>query len=144
MERIAAFLQDVDSIYDITWAIDPETGAPVTYGDVRLAEELQFSVYNFEYADVPRLWEHFNSYEAEAKTLLEQASTVLANEDASATEKKRFPLLATYELALKCSNLFNLLDARGAISVTERVGVIGRIRNLAVGVAKAYAQQQGC
>ncbi len=61
MERIAAFLQDVDSIYDIVWARDPSTGAVVTYGDVRLAEELQFSVYNFEMADVPRLWEHFNS-----------------------------------------------------------------------------------
>jgi len=142
MERIAAFLQDKDSIYDIVWAIDPDSGTPVTYGDVRLAEELQFSVYNFEYADVPRLWEHFNSYEAEAKALLEQANALLAQEDANATEKKRFPLLATYELALKCSNLFNLLDARGAISVTERVGVIGRIRNLAVGVAKAYALQQ--
>ena len=64
------------------------------------------------------------------------------DEKASAAEKRRFPLLATYELALKCSNLFNLLDARGAISVTERVGVIGRIRALAVGVAKAWAMQQ--
>jgi glycyl-tRNA synthetase alpha chain len=109
---------------------------------VRLAEELQFSVYNFEYADVPRLWEHFNSYEAEAKSLLEQATAVLTDEKAGAANKRRFPLLATYELALKCSHLFNLLDARGAISVTERVGVIGRIRNLAVGVAKAYALQQ--
>jgi glycyl-tRNA synthetase alpha chain len=142
MERIAAFLQDVDSIYDIVWARDPETGACVTYGDVRLAEELQFSVYNFEYADVPRLWEHFNSYEAEAKALLEKANTLLTSQDASPRERKKFPLLPTYELALKCSNLFNLLDARGAISVTERVGVIARIRNLAVGVAKAYAQQQ--
>ena len=78
MERIAAFLQDVDSIYDIVWARDPETGAVVTYGDVRLAEELQFSVYNFEMADVPRLWEHFNSYEAEAQALLEKANAVLA------------------------------------------------------------------
>ena len=66
----------------------------------------------------------------------------MADEKASAEEKKRFPLLATYELGLKCSNLFNLLDARGAISVTERVGVIGRIRALTVGVAKAYAVQQ--
>ncbi len=66
----------------------------------------------------------------------------MASETASAAEKKRFPLLPTYELALKCSNLFNILDARGAISVTERVGVIGRIRALAVGVAKAYAVQQ--
>jgi glycyl-tRNA synthetase alpha chain len=156
MERIAAFLQDVDSIYDIVWARDPsgapgdrssllgnrETGAVVTYGDVRLAEELQFSVYNFEMADVARLWEHFNSYEAEAHALLEKANVLLADEKASAVEKKRFPLLATYELALKCSNLFNLLDARGAISVTERVGVIGRIRALVVGVAKAWAMQQ--
>jgi glycyl-tRNA synthetase alpha chain len=142
LERITQFLQDVDSIYDIVWARDPETGAPITYGEVRLEEELQFSVYNFEYADVAKLWEHFNSYEAEAKSLLDQAGTVLGSESASPKEKKRFPLLATYELALKCSHLFNLLDARGAISVTERVGVIGRIRALAVGVAKAYAAQQ--
>ena len=156
LERIAAFLQDVDSIYDIVWARDPETGAPgdrssslgwesgapVTYGDVRLAEELQFSVYNFESADVDKLWQHFNLYEAEAQSLLEQAGALFANEDAKPVEKRRFPLLPTYELALKCSHLFNLLDARGAISVTERVGVIGRIRALAVGVAKAYALQQ--
>ncbi|MFP5234860.1 MAG: glycine--tRNA ligase subunit alpha [Acidobacteriota bacterium] len=142
LERIAAFLQDVDSIYDIVWARNPETGEAITYGDVRLAEELQFSVYNFEEADVPRLWEHFNSFEAEAKQLLEKANSLLSDENADAKDKKRFPLLPTYELALKCSNLFNILDARGAISVTERVGVIGRIRNLAVGVAKAYALQQ--
>ena len=142
LERIAAFLQDVDSIYDIVWARDPETGAEMTYGEVRLAEELQFSVYNFEEADVPRLWEHFNSYEAEAHGLLNRANELMGNETAGVVEKKRFPLLPTYELALKCSNLFNILDARGAISVTERVGVIGRIRALAVGVAKAYAVQQ--
>lgn len=142
LERIAAFLQDVDSIYDIVWARDPETDEPVTYGDVRLAEELQFSVYNFEFAEIDKLWQHFNLYEEEAQTLLAQANELLTREDAPAAEKRRFPLLAAYELALKCSHLFNLLDARGAISVTERVGVIGRIRNLAVGVAKAYAQQQ--
>jgi glycyl-tRNA synthetase alpha chain len=142
LERIAAFLQDVDSIYDIVWARDPDTGAVVTYGEVRLAEELQFSVYNFEDADVPRLWEHFRLYEAEAHDLLKRANALMASEEATATEKKRFPVLPTYELALKCSNLFNILDARGAISVTERVGVIGRIRALAVGVAKAWAVQQ--
>ncbi|MGA9585914.1 MAG: glycine--tRNA ligase subunit alpha, partial [Terracidiphilus sp.] len=142
LERITQFLQDVDSIYDIVWARDPETGAVVTYGEVRLAEELQFSVYNFEEAEVPKLWEHFRLYEAEAHDLLKRANELMASETASAVEKKRFPLLPTYELALKCSNLFNILDARGAISVTERVGVIGRIRALAVGVAKAYAQQQ--
>jgi glycyl-tRNA synthetase alpha chain len=142
LERIAAFLQDVDSIYDIVWARDPETGKEVTYGEVRLQEEVQFSVYNFELAEVPRLWEHFNSYEAEAQALLNQANALLKDEHADPAAKRRFPLLAGYELALKCSNLFNLLDARGAVSVTERVGVIGRIRTLAVGVAKAYALQQ--
>ena len=142
LERITQFLQDKDSIYDIVWARDPETGAVVTYGEVRLAEELQFSVYNFEEAEVPKLWEHFRLYEAEAHDLLKRANELMASETASAVEKRRFPLLATYELALKCSNLFNILDARGAISVTERVGVIGRIRALAVGVAKAYAVQQ--
>jgi glycyl-tRNA synthetase alpha chain len=142
LERIAAFLQDVESIYDIVWARDLETGVEVTYGDVRLAEELQFSVYNFEMADVSKLWKHFEAYESEAQSLLDKANALLADESASPTDKRRFPLLATYELALKCSHLFNLLDARGAISVTERVGVIGRIRTLAVGVAKAYVAQQ--
>jgi len=142
LERIAAFLQDTDSIYDIVWAVDAETGAAVTYGYVRLDEELQFSVYNFELAEVDKLWEHFRLYEAEAKALLDQAHVLFGKEGGSAVEKRRFPLLATYELALKCSHLFNLLDARGAISVTERVGVIGRIRALAVGVARAYVAQQ--
>ncbi|MGA9465774.1 MAG: glycine--tRNA ligase subunit alpha [Terracidiphilus sp.] len=142
LERIAQVLQDLDSIYDIVWARDPKTGTPVTYGEVRFAEELQFSVYYFETADVAKLWEHFNLFEAEARTLLDQANAVTESETASSIEKRRFPILPTYELALKCSNLFNILDARGAISVTERVGVIGRIRTLAVGVAKAYAKQQ--
>ena len=66
---------------------------------------------------------------------------MFTNAEADAVEKRRFPLLATYELALKCSHLFNLLDARGAISVTERVGVMARIRALVVGVARAYAAQ---
>ncbi len=142
LERLCAFMQDVDSVYDVVWARDPETGAVVTYGDVRLSEELQYSVYNFEDADVSRLWDHFNSYEAEAQALLDRWKLIQADEKATAAEKLRFPVLSTYELALKCSNLFNLLDARGAISVTERVGMIARIRNLAVGVAKAYAAQQ--
>ena len=142
LERLCAFMQDVDSVYDVIWARDPETGAVVTYGDVRLTEELQYSVYNFESADVSKLWAHFNEYEAEAQALLAQANATLANKESSAAEKRRFPLISTYELALKCSNLFNVLDARGAISVTERVGMIGRIRNLSVGVAKVYAAQQ--
>ena len=141
LERIAGFLQDVDSIYDIVWAVEPDTGKKVTYGDMRLPEEEQFSAYGFDYADVASLWKHLELYEAECLGLLEQAKVVDADEAADALKVKRFPVLGAYELALKCSHLFNLLDARGAISVTERVGVMARIRALVVGVAKAYAVQ---
>jgi glycyl-tRNA synthetase alpha chain len=142
LERIAGFLQDVDSIYDIVWAIEPDTGKQVTYGDMRLSEEEQFSSYGFDYAEVPKLWEHLHLYESECLGLLEQAKRMDAEEAVDPLRRKRFPVLGAYELALKCSHLFNLLDARGAISVTERVGVMARIRTLVVGVAKAYAAQQ--
>jgi glycyl-tRNA synthetase alpha chain len=146
LERIAAFLQDVDSIYDIVWARDPNSGAPTTYGDVRLADELQFSIYNFEAADVEKTWKHFELYEAECRALLDRYTALAKRDDSKsdgiASDKKRFPLLGAYDLCLKCSHLFNILDARGAISVTERVGVIARVRALAVGIAKAYLEQQ--
>jgi glycyl-tRNA synthetase alpha chain len=142
LERIAAFLQDVDSIYDIVWARDPETGAVVKYGDVRLADELQFSLYNFEAADVTSAWKHFDLYEAECKGLIERYTHSGKEEESSPCDRSRFPLLAAYDLCLKCSHLFNILDARGAISVTERVGVIARVRALAVGIAKAWVDQQ--
>jgi glycyl-tRNA synthetase alpha chain len=135
LERIAAFLQDVDSIYDVVWARVPR---PITYGEVRFLEEVQFSVYNFEDADVEKLWEHLRLYESECQHLLSRAAH--QPEDVGVTERRRFPVLAAYDLCLKCSHLFNLLDARGAISVTERVGIIGRIRVLAVGIAKAYSR----
>jgi glycyl-tRNA synthetase alpha chain len=137
LERIAAFLQDVDSIYDIVWARDPESGHATTYGDVRLADEEQFSVYNFEAADVGSAWKHFELYESECKSLLTDYKS-----DSAFREKSRFPVLAAYDLCLKCSHLFNILDARGAISVTERVGVIARVRALAVGIAKVWVDQQ--
>jgi len=144
LERIAAFLQDVDSIYDIAWARDPETGRVTTYGDVRLADEVQFSVYNFEAADVEKAWKHFELCESECKALLENYAALTGDtSDGIGRDKKRFPLLGAYDLCLKCSHLFNILDARGAISVTERVGVIARVRALAVGIAKAYVDQQG-
>ncbi len=143
LERIASFLQDKDSIYDIVWARDPETGSITTYGNVRLADELQFSVYNFESADVDKAWKHFDLCEAECKTLLEKyAALGKVTTDGTGRDKQRFPLLAAYDLCLKCSHLFNILDARGAISVTERVGVIARVRALAVGIAKAFVDQQ--
>ncbi len=128
LERLVAFLQGKESVYDIEWA------PGVTYRDVRFADELQGSVYNFEMADVPTLWKLFEIHEGECKRLLDLYI--------KAGDKKRFPLLPAYEHVLKCSNYFNLLDARGAISVTERVGVIGRVRKLAVGLAQAWVDQE--
>ncbi|HEX6466224.1 MAG TPA: glycine--tRNA ligase subunit alpha [Terriglobales bacterium] len=143
LERLAAFLQDVDSIYDIVWAREPDTGKAVHYRDVRYQDELQMSVYNFEAADVAKLWKHLELYEAECRELVERFQRESdAKQKPSPATLQRFPLLAAFDLCLKCSHLFNLLDARGAISVTERVGVIARIRALAVGVAKAHQQQQ--
>ena len=142
LERLCAFLQDVDSVYDIVWTRDPKSGAVTTYGDVRHNEELQFSVYNFEQADVARLWEHLNASEAECKALIDAYNAAAKAKSPDSAQLRRFPVLAAYDLCLKCSHLFNLLDARGAISVTERVGVMARVRNLAVAVAEAYENQQ--
>lgn len=128
LERLVAFLQGVESVYDIEWT------PGVKYSDVRLADELQFSVYNFEMAGVPALWKLFELHEAECRRMIEAWKDYL--------EKNRFPVLAAYDQVLKCSNIFNLLDSRGAISVTERVGVIGRVRRLAVGVAQLWLEQQ--
>ncbi len=129
LERLTAFLQGCDSVYEIEWA------KGFTYGDVRYLDELQYSVYNFEMADIPTLWKLFELHEAEAARLL-------AAYDPKAPAKQRFPLLAAYDQVLKCSNLFNTLDSRGAISVSERVGIILRVRKLAVGVAQKWANQQ--
>ncbi len=128
LERIVAFLQNVESVYDIEWR------PGVSYADVRLRDEQQFSVYNFELADVSALWQEFDIHEKEAQRLVSLF--------AKAVDKTRFPVLPAYDRVLKCSNLFNLLDARGAISVTERVGIIGRIRKLAIGVAGMWVEQQ--
>ncbi len=141
MERIAAFLQDAPSVYDVVWAVEPD-GRKVTYGEIQLAGEQQWSAYSFDYADVPKLWEHLRLYEAECLELLSQARELFGEKSAAdELAVKRFPVLGAYELALKCSHVFNLLDARGAISVTERVGVMARIRALVIGVAKAYVAQ---
>jgi glycyl-tRNA synthetase alpha chain len=119
LERISAFLQNVDSVYDIEWA------PGVRYSEVRFEDERQFSKYNFELADVAMLWKLFDLHEAECQRLLKSGEVVLP----------------AYDQVLKCSHIFNLLDARGAISVTERVGVIARVRKLALGVAQAWMKQ---
>jgi len=128
LERLTAFLQGRDSVYQIEWA------PGFSYGDVRLADEVQFSVYNFELAGVPTLWKLFELHEGECRRLLDAF--------ADYPDKRRFPVLPAYDQVLKCSHLFNLLDSRGAISVTERVGVIGRVRKLAVAVAGMWLEQE--
>ncbi len=131
LERLTAFLQNVESVYDIHWNNEK------TYNDIRFDDERQYSVYNFELADVDMVWKEFALHEAEAQRLIDLFGGL---EDAD--EKARFPVLAAHDQTLKCSQLFNILDARGAISVTERVGVIQRVRNLAVGVANAWMKQK--
>ena len=119
LERIAMYLQDVDNVYDLKW------NENILYGDVHLETEKQFSRYNFEVSGKERLFQWFDMYEAEAKDLLAQDL-----------------ILPAYDYTLKCSHAFNLLDARGAISVTERTGFIGRVRNLARSCAEGYVQQR--
>lgn len=122
LERIAMYLQNVDSVYDLVWAKGPD-GSIVTYGDVFHQNEVEQSTYNFEHADVPKLFENFDHYERECEKLL--------------ALEKPLPLPA-YEQVLKASHTFNLLDARHAISVTERQRYILRVRTLARGVAQSY------
>ena len=120
LERIAMYLQGVESIYDLVWNIAPD-GTPVTYGDVFHQNEVEMSAYNFEHADVDFLFASFDQYEKSCTDLL----------------SAELPLPA-YEMVMKASHAFNLLDARHAISVTERQRYILRVRTLARSVASAY------
>lgn len=119
IERIAMFLQGVDSVYDLTWV------KGVTYGDIHHKSEVEWSVHNFEEADVALQFQLFDQYEREGLRLIEKGL-----------------VLPAYDYCLKSSHTFNLLDARGAIGVTERTSFIGRVRNLARRCAEAYLKQR--
>jgi glycyl-tRNA synthetase alpha chain len=119
LERLAMYLQGKESVFDLVWV------EGVTYGDVYHQNEVEQSKYNFELANTEMLFQHFGQFEAEAKQLV-QAQCVLP----------------AYEMVLKCSHTFNLLDARGAISTTERAAYIGRVRNLARSIAQAYHESR--
>lgn len=123
LERIAMYLQGVDSVYDLIWSDGPM--GQVTYGDVFLQNEIEMSEYNFEHADVESLFTTFDTCERESQRMIEAG----------------LPLPA-YELVLKASHTFNLLDARKAISVTERQRFILRVRTLARAVAQAYYERR--
>ncbi|MCC2644896.1 MAG: glyQ [Burkholderiales bacterium] len=124
LERLAMYLQNVDNVYDLIWT-KTITGEIVTYGDVFLQNEIEQSKYNFEYSNTSLLFGQFTNYESEAKRLIE-AQLVLPG----------------YEMILNTAHTFNLLDAHGAISVTERANYIGRIRTLAKLVANEYYESR--
>jgi len=126
LERLAMYVQGVESIYDIDWDGVPKDKGGKRYGDVYLAAEQQFSAYNFEYADTGILFRHFQDAEKECQSLIEA----------------KVPLPA-YDQCLKASHLFNLLDARGVISVTERQSYILRVRELAKACCAAWLASQG-
>jgi glycyl-tRNA synthetase alpha chain len=119
LERLAMYLQGKESVFDLVW-VDG-----VTYGDVYQQNEVEQSKYNFELANTEMLFQHFGQFEAEAKRLMEAQC-----------------VLPAYEMVLKCSHSFNLLDARGAISTTERAAYIGRVRNLARAIAQSYLKSR--
>ncbi|MCX7770042.1 MAG: glycine--tRNA ligase subunit alpha [Proteobacteria bacterium] len=119
LERIAMYLQGVESVYDLKW------NETVTYGDVHYKGEVEWSHYNFEIADIDSLYKMFDLYEKESLRLIEKGL-----------------VLPAYDYCLKCSHTFNLLDARNAISVAERAGLISRIRVLAKGCAEIYLKQR--
>ncbi len=120
LERLAMYAQDVDSCFDVVWCRDPE-GHELTYGDVFHENEREFSTYNFEVADVAALRRHFDDYELQCQACLD----------------RELPLVA-YDCALKCSHAFNLLDARGALSQTERMNYILRVRSVAKAACVAW------
>jgi glycyl-tRNA synthetase alpha chain len=131
LERICSFLQDVESVFDIRWNADK------TYGEVRMLEEQQLSEYSFDRSDAKALRAEFETHEKEAKELLDGWKA----RHLEGKERQRYPLLAAYDHCLKCSHLFNLMDARGVISTTERAALMARVRNLACRAAAAYLEQ---
>ena len=131
LERICAFLQGVESVYDFRWSADK------TYGDIRLLEEQQLSEYSFDRSDAGAIRSEFELHEKQAKELLD------GFKGAAGKDRVRYPLLAAYDHCLKCSHLFNLMDARGVISTTERAALMARVRTLACRTAAAYLEQIG-
>jgi len=127
LERLAMYLQGKENVFDLVWAqtTEDEIARTMTYGDVYHQNEVEQSTYNFEQSNAPKLTELFGFFESEAKRLLEA----------------KLPLPG-YEMILKAAHTFNLLDARGAISVTERAAYIGRIRTLSRQVAQAYVESR--
>ena len=131
LERICAFLQGVESVYDLRWSNDK------TYGEIRLAEEQQFSEYSFDRSDAKAIRSEFELHEKQAKELLDGWPK------AQGKDRVRYPLLAAYDHCLKCSHLFNLMDARGVISTTERAALMARVRAVACRTAQSYLEQIG-
>ncbi|AZG12504.1 MULTISPECIES: glycine--tRNA ligase subunit alpha [Cupriavidus] len=138
IERLAMYLQKVENVYDLVWTEWEENGVTrrLTYGDVYHQNEVEQSTYNFEHSNTDILFRHFAEHESEARRLM--GDTGEKNDDGTPKTTDTRLALPAYEQVLKAAHTFNLLDARGAISVTERAAYIGRIRNLSRAVAQAY------
>ncbi len=137
LERLAMYVQGVDRVYDLNFNGRTDS-RKLTYGDVFLQAEQEYSRYNFEYADTALLLQHFKDAEAECRALLE-AGTPKASDD----DKRHKLALPAYDQCIKASHVFNLLDARGVISVTERQAYILRVRDLAKGCCEAWSKSAG-
>ena len=133
LERLAMYVQNVDNVYDLNFNGLPEGKGRITYGDVFLQAEQEFSRFNFEYADTEILFQHFKDAEKECQALLAKGATDSRHEQA----------LPAYDQCIKASHTFNLLDARGVISVTERQAYILRVRELAKGCCEAWSKTTG-
>ncbi|WP_437938603.1 glycine--tRNA ligase subunit alpha [Sorangium sp. So ce341] len=138
LERIAMYLQDKDSIYDVVYS--DSGGKIVRYGDLYQRAEWEWSTYNFEEADIPEHFAAFDVCEAEVKRLLYRGADPAAK--GAAIDPKKALVLPAYDFVVKAAHRFNVLDARGAISVTERQRYIGRVRALARAVAETYLAQR--
>jgi glycyl-tRNA synthetase alpha chain len=136
LERITMAIQGVDHFKDIVWG-----GAGVTYGEIYRMAEAEWSRYNYQSADVETVKKTFDMCEGEAQRLID-LSRPTDDEEAEPAVLAKSCIVPAYELVLKCSNSFNVLDARGALSVQERASYIGRVRNLARQVARAYLAQR--
>jgi glycyl-tRNA synthetase alpha chain len=132
LERLAMYVQGVDRVFDLNFN-GREDARKLTYGDIFLQAEQEYSRYNFEYADTDLLLRHFRDAERECRALLEKG----------ATEKRHLLALPAYDQCIKASHLFNLLDARGVISVTERQSYILRVRDLAKACCEAWLKTEG-
>ncbi|WMS41769.1 glycine--tRNA ligase subunit alpha [Acuticoccus sp. MNP-M23] len=134
LERLAMYVQGVENVYDLTYVAESDAGPRVPYGEIFLQAEQEYSRHNFEHANTEMLFQHFKDAEAECAALLAAGD--------NGPEARHLQVLPAYDQCIKASHIFNLLDARGVISVTERQGYIGRVRTLSKACGEAFMRTE--